>query len=352
MQPVYATVEQVSASPEMMHSAYAKDLIITKLAASTRSIEDFLHRRFYPERRTILVDWPNHSFSPSWEIDLGINEMISVSQVLSNGTDITSDVILRRADDIDEPPYDLLQVDLSSNAAFSAGTTWQQAITITGLFSGDKDTSTALAGSVLSGGINASVTTIVLNPSSGYYTPGIGSLLLIGTERMLVANRNMASSGQIISADVAALQSTTIVPSGGAATFAIGEVILIDGERMLINDIAGTNLIVTRAWDGTTLAAHTNGATIYGLRQFIVQRGALGSTAASHSDAASVYTHEYPPTVNELCVAETLVSLQRQIGAYGGGAPDSNAGRSMSEIKELRERVWAALARKGRLGAV
>ena len=366
MQPPYATVEQVTDSLEIAHTAYAKDRILAKLGTATRSVESLTHRRFYPEQRTILLDWPTYNYSPTWEIDLGDNELISVSQVLSGGTNITADVLLRRGDDKAEPPYSALQVDLSTSSAFTGGTTFQQSITIAGLFSGDKDTDTSLAGGVLSGGINSSVTAMVINPVSGYYTPGIGSLVLMGTERILLTNRRMSViSGNTLTGNIDAVQSTKSIGVTDGTAFATGETILIDSERVKINDIAGNNLIVDRAFDGSALASHTSTTAIYGLRTFTGVRGVLGSTAASHSDAVSAYVHEYPSLVNELCIAETVVMLSQNAGGYTSSvstaAPSFGGFRQQRPaqkepigqgLPDLREQCWRAHARKSRKAAI
>jgi len=366
VRPGYATNEQITRSLEVAQATYSKHLIAAKIASASDSIDGFLHRRFYPEQRTILRDWPNHSYSPTWEINLGDNELISLTQVLSGGTDITADVLLRRGDDKQEPPYSAIQVDLSSASAFTGGTTFQQAITISGLFSGDKDTSQVLSGGVLSGAINSSVTTCVINPVSGYYTVGTGSLLLIGTERLLTTDRRMSAvSGQTITGNVTAEQSSKLIGVTSGAAFAADEIILINAERMRIDDIAGNNLIVSRAWDGTALAAHTSGDAVYAMRTFTVTRGALGSTAASHSDAVSVYVHDYPPLVNELCVAETVVLLQQNAGGYtqaiSAVAPSFSGFRANRPaqkevigqgLEDIRDRCWRAHGRKGRLAAI
>lgn len=367
MRIMYATREQVLASLERSELAHSNSLIDARIGAASHDAEAFLKRRFYPEQRTILVDWPNRSSSYTWEIDLGINEMISVSQVLSAGTNITADVILRRMDDIAEPPYSILEVDLASSSAYSSSTTFQQAISISGLM-GYSDTETSLAGATLSGAINSSVTSIVLNPSSGTYTPGVGSLLLIGTERIVVMDRRMSAvSGQTIASLVAATQATRIVAVTSGAAFAVGETILIDAESMRIDDIAGNNLIVTRAINGSALAEHTSTTAIYAQRTFTVVRGALGSTAASHSDAASVYVHRYPDLLTELTIANTVVWLEQNASGYsrvvGSGANQrDSAGRSVSSSREsqyvagladLRARAWWALCRdKSRKAAV
>lgn len=342
----YATLEQVIATPEVSHSAYAASTITSTILSSSDSIDRTLHRRFYPERRTVLFDWPQPHFTPTWQIDLDAsgNRMISLEQCLSgDGTNITASCVLRRSDDKQEPPYDRLEIDLSTSAAFSAGTTWQRAISVTGLYADGPDTSTAVACAVLSGGINSSVTTLVLNPVSGVYTPGVLALIKIGTERLQLLSRRMSAvSGQTTTGNPDDLQSDTIIGVTSGSAFAVGETILIDSERMRINDIAGNNLIVDRAYDGTPLATHASGVQVYALRTFTAARGVLGSTAASHSDADSVYVHEYPPLINELCVAETLLSLQRKIGAFGSGSPDSSTRRGMSEIQDLRDRVRKA----------
>jgi hypothetical protein len=352
----YATREQVLSSPEVSHSAYASTLIDAKILSASDGIDNTLHKRFYPERRTVLFDWPQTRSTPTWQIDLAAtgNEMISVASCLSgDGTDITASVILRRADDKAEPPYDLLEIDLETSAAFTAGSTWQRAITVTGLYSDDKDTATVIAGAALSGGINSSVTTLVLNPSSGVYTPGVLSLILMDTERIQLLDRRMSAvSGQSTTDTMDILQSDNTVGVTSGSAFAAGETILIDSERMRVLDIAGNTLIVRRAWDGTTLASHSSAVQVYALRTFSVARGVLGSTAASHSDAASVYVHEFPPLINEWCIAESVLGMERQSAAYGRGNSENSSARGMTDIEDVRARAWKAYGRKGRKAAI
>jgi len=343
----YATREQVARSLEVTNAAYAGSLIEAKIDAASRSAEGFLHRRFYPERRTILKDWPNYSLSPSWEMNLGDQEMITLEAVLSGGVNITSDCRLRRADDLAEPPYDSLEVLLNTSSSLSAGNTFQQSLSILGLF-GYSDTSTALAGATLGAGIDSSVSLITLNPTSGTYTIGIGSLILIGSERMTIEDRRMVTSGQTINASVSDIQNARVISSAGAANFAVGETILIGAERMRIDDIAGTNILVTRAWDGTALTTHTNGDTIFALRTCLVRRGALGSTAAAHNSADPVYVHEYNPLLVELVTAETVVMMEGNASAYG--STSGTGGRQIQApgqgLEDIRDRAWRALCRQ------
>lgn len=353
MDVMYASRDRILRSLEVLNSAYAGQKIDETIKASSRSVEGFLHRRFYPELRTIYRDWPNNYLAPAWEMPLWDQELISLTTVESGGVNITANCILRRGDDLAEPPYSTLVVDLSSNASFSAGTTFQRSMQITGLF-GYNDTDTTLAGAALSGGINSSVTAITLVPSSGLLTAETGSLLKIDSERMIVLRRNMATTGATTSSSMLASAGATTFTTASASSLVIGETILIDGERMRVNDIAGSTIIVTRAWDGTPLTAHSSGVTIYGLRSLTVRRGVLGSTAASHLDAAAVYVHEFPSLVAELTAAETIVSLQQNAAAYartiGSGAGTREA--AGLGLDDLRERAWRAYGRKTRSAAV
>jgi hypothetical protein len=351
----YATREQVQNSLEIAHTARSNVLVDSKLEAASRNVEGLLHRRFYPERRTISVDWPNQSYSPTWELLLGINEMISIETIVSGGTTLSSsDYDLRRGDDKAEPPYSRIEIDLSSSAAFGGGTTFQRSIVITGLFSGDKDTDTSVASGALNANISSSVTSVVINPSGGEFTVGVGSLLLVGTERMTVRNRSMSDSGQTLQGTMDASQADTLVAVTTGSSYAVGEIILIDSERMRIDDIAGNNLTVSRGWDGTTLAAHLVGAVIYALRTFTVSRGALGSTAAAHLANDAVYNHTYPGLINELCIAETVVMLEQNAAAYARVAGSGANARETAGLGlvDARANAVTAYGRKQRSTAI
>lgn len=348
-----ATREQVSASLEIFNTARANPIIDSKIAAATLSVEGRLHRRFAPEIRTIKADWPNYSRAPSWEFDLGINEYISLTSVVSGGVNITADCLLTRADNRTEPPYDTLQVNLNSSSALSAGMTFQQSLVITGL-GGHNDTDTSLPAAALGGNINNSVTTVVLNPVVGVYDVGVGSILLIGTERLVTTARRMSDTGINTAGTLAAQNSAVSLPVTDGTNFAVGEIVLVESERMRIVDIAGNTLTVDRAFDGSVLAAHASGLDVYGLRTFTVRRGSLGTTAAAHTTADSVYAHVFPALVNELCVAETVVLLEQNASGYarviGTGASSREAkGEGLADI---RDQAYIAYGRKLRLGAI
>src|SRR3989304_1301078 len=354
MRPWYASREQVLSSLEIMNVARANTLIDTKIAAASESVEGLLHRRFYPELKTLYFDWPSRQYSPTYMLELGDNELISLTTLTAGGTVIlSSDYWLRRDDDKDEPPYSRIEIDRSSSAAFASGTTSQRAISAVGT-AGFSATDTGIASALLSAGINAAVTTLVLNPSSGVYDIGVGSIILIGTERLQLVERRMSTTSQTLQSAMTALMSDVIVDVTDGTLFATGETILIDAERMRIDDIAGNNLIVTRAWDGTVMATHAGTATVYALRTFSAKRGVLGTTAAAHSTADPAYGHNYPGLINELCIAETVVMLEQNASAYArvvgtGSSAREAAGKGLEDI---RARAVATYGRKCRLGAI
>jgi hypothetical protein len=352
----YATVEQVLGGLEITSRARATSLVKQKLELGSRAVESLTNRRFYPERRTVKVDWPNYGYAPPWAINMWDNEFAVLYTVTAGGQDIpVANCIPRRGDDKLEPPYNRLEIDLSSGSAFAAGPgTFQQAIEIEALFTGDKDTDTTLAGGALGGSLNGSATSVAITPSSGVLTVGIGSLLLVGTERMVVVDRQMADTGVTITGSVAANKGVTTVPVSDGTKFAFEEVIYANGERMRVDDIIGNNLTVTRAWDGTVLAAHTNTEAVYAKRTCTLRRGVLGSTASTHSASDPVYVHEYPGPVTDLCIAETVTALEQNASAYARTVGSGSTQRAApgQGLEDLRNTCYSACGRKGRLGSI
>jgi hypothetical protein len=184
---------------------------------------------------------------------------------------------------------------------------------------------------------------------------GVGSLLRIDGERVIVTGRANLDTGQTLGGTGLTTQNSAVtVTVQSGAVFAAGEAILIDGERMLVEDIAGNTLVVKRAWDGSTIAAHSVGATIYAPRTLTVQRGALGTTASTHLTAATVYRWDPPGPVRQLCVAEAVTDLMQGRSGYArtAGAGESEREVAGRGINDLRSRVYTSHARKARTRAV
>lgn len=350
--PVYATREDVMRALDTKLTARNAAQIDRQLEAASRDVDRLCHRRFYPEQATRYFDWPSSQYGTAWRLWLDDSELITVTAVSSGSTTIsTSDVLLEP--NRSGPPYSRLELDLSSNAAFGGGDSHQRDITVTGLW-GYTNTETA-AGALAAAVASTSVATVTVNAAASAVL-GVGSVLRVDEERMLITGRSMAYTGQTLSTALDAQAKTVTVEVADGSGYAVDEVILIDGERMLVVDIAANNLIVKRAWDGSTLAAHTQFTAIYAARSLTVTRGALGTTAAVHADATAVVRWEPPPLVREFVIAQAIASVIAETSGYTrttrSGTGSSEPTRDQGALVALRLSVYDACGRKARMRSV
>ena len=355
MEPVYATREDVQRALDSKLTARNAAQIDRALQSVSRDVEALCHRKFYPETATRSFNWPDSQSPTSWRLWLDANDLISVTALVSGGTTITSGDFLLEPDRYG-PPYSRLEINLGSSAAFGGGNTHQRDITVTGLwgYRNDETTVGALAAAVST----TTATALTVNAAASAEL-GVGSVVRIDSERMLVTGRTMADTGQNVGGSglTAQQNSVTLAVSDGTA-FAADEVVLVESERMLIVDIAGNNLTVKRAWDGSVLAAHTAGADIYALRSLTVERGALGTTAATHSNTTAVNRWNPPGPVRQLTIAEAINTVTMEQAGYSkvlrsgesGGSSERN--RDQKGVERLREQVYRSHGRKGRVRAV
>lgn len=339
----YATVEDVRGALDTAESKRSDTQIRRALESGSRSVEGQLRRRFYPEVATRYFDWPNRQYADTWRLWLDQYELISVSTLLIAGTASTHYFL--RPDN--GPPFTRVEIDLSSSSAFSAGSTSQRAIAITGAFGYRADEETAGA---LAEALDATETGVDVTDSSSL---GSGSIIRVDSERMVVTRLSMLDTTQNLQTPMTeSLANTTVAVTNGTAFFE-GETILLDSERMFIVDIAGNSLIVKRAVDGSVLAAHT-GSDIFAPRTLVVTRGALGTTAATHLTAAPVARHTPPGLVVELAVAEALNTLQQEQSGY---ARVVGEGENAIEVRgqglaQIRADALVAYGRRARTRAV
>jgi hypothetical protein len=338
--PWYASLEDVKSAMDMAETARADALVARQIDAASRSIEALCHRVFYPEIRTAMFGWPNDQMGRSWRLWLDRNDLISVTTLTSGGETIAStDYFLEPQSS--GPPYTRLELDLSSSATYGGGATHQRDISITGLF-GYRDDSTPAG--ALAEALDASETSVDVSDSSAVKT---GHLIKVDSERMQVTARAMLTTGQTINGALTASKSDVSVLADDGTTLYVGENILIDSERMLVVDIAGNTLTVRRAWDGSTLAAHSSGATVYAPRRLTVVRGVLGTTAATHADAAALTRWVPPPMVEQLCIDEAIWRLQNTLSGMARTVGEGEGARLVNArtITSAREDVYRAHGR-------
>ncbi|MFE1192927.1 hypothetical protein ACFW6E_09015 [Streptomyces olivaceoviridis] len=348
--PFYATREEIKAELDVKETARSNTRIDRALADATEAVHGLCHRRFYPTVATRYFDWPSSQYRPSWRVWLDESELISLTSVTSGDVTIDpADVLLEP--NRSGPPYTRLELNIGTSAAWGGGSTHQRDITITGLW-GYRNDETSLGATAEA--LDASETSIDVDAATSAAV-GVGSLLRIDSERVIVTGRTQLDTGQTLGgAGLTNINNsvTVTVQSGGA--FAAGETILIDGERMRVDDIASNTLIVTRAWDGSTIAAHSVGATIYAPRTLTVERGALGTTAATHALGAAVALWVPPGPVRQLCIAEALTDLLQGRSGYArtAGSGENERETSGRGLADLRARVYTSHGRKARMRSV
>jgi hypothetical protein len=343
--PWYCTLDDVRETLDASMSARLDRQLRREIEGASRSIEGLTHRVFYPTVATRRFDWPDRGRGgPSWRLWLDQHELISLTELTSGGVAITDYILSPDSG----PPYRRIDLDRSSDAVFDGGSTPQRAITATGTWCGcplDEDQAGELAA-----GVDDSATTIDVTNSAA---PGVGDLMRVDDERMIVTGRAMITTGQTLQAPLSAAVNVVTVSVTDGDAYAVGEQLLVDAERMLIEDIAGDALVVRRSWAGSVLAAHT-GSTIYAPRRLTVHRGALGTTAAAHSSSAAVARHLVPGPVRDLAVGETLVRLGREQSGYARtiGAGETVRAAPGGDIRDMRAEVRTRYGRKARKRAV
>ncbi len=352
VQPVYVTREHVKRVLDIAETARRNSQVDDAIESASRNVEGFLHRKFYPRVGVEYFDWPpQNGAGRAWKLYFNEREIscdaskTGVAVTVNNGaTALTSAQFFLRPES--GPPYTRLEVNLGSAGALGSGTTHQRAIAIT-LSAGaawmgqpiDDRPSGALAEA-----LDASETGVNVIDSSAV---GVGSIMLCESERMIVTGRSLLTTAQTSLSALDSDEAAQSISVTSGAAFFIDELLTIDTERMRIVDIAGNTLTVDRAQDGSTLAAHLAGATIYAPRTLTVERGAIGTTAATHADATALSMHAPLAPVRALTTAYALNELLQKSSGYArvAGSGDSQREFTGRGIKDLENDARATCGR-------
>jgi len=342
----YATREQVKKALDVSATADNHSKVDRAIAAATDSIEGMTNRVFYPLYETRKFDWPDeHGRQGPFRVLFGPNECISLDTFTAGGTVIPSNAyFLRNYADRPRPPYTYLEVDLASAYALAAGTSWQLSLVGTGLwgYRNDEIQPTTLLANVS----DTTSTSINISDSSKV---DVGSLIRIGTERMLVTDVSWLYTGADVNQAITASSSDVGVHSSSGGAVKQGERIMVDNEMMLVYLITGSLYTVTRAYQGTVLAAHSaTPVAMYCPRTLTVQRGAAGTTASTHTAGDAVYCWQPPDLINQLCIGEALNALLQENSGWAKtvGAGDNVQNAVGAGLEDLRARAQKAFGRK------
>lgn len=342
----YTTREAVKAALDVKQTARNNSQVDRAIEAASRSVEGLLHRKFYPEIATKYFDWPYLNYSRGYRLWLDEHEVLSVSSLVAGGVTIdAADYFLEPAND---PPYDHVEIDLASNASFEAGDTWQRDIVITGTWGYSDETTPA--GS-LSEALDTSETEVDVSDSG---IIGVGDTIKVDSEYMIVTGKSMIDTTVNTGSALTGSKSDVTVAVADGTAFSVDEILLVDSERMLIVDIAGNNLTVIRAYDGSVLASHSSGADIYAPRTLTVQRGSLGTTAATHTTSTAITKQVYPGPVVTLTEAYALNTLLQSQSGYARVTGEAENAREFTGrgIRSAEKDAYRAYGRKARTAAV
>lgn len=346
----YCTREDVKRALDVAETARTDWQIDDAIDGATDSITGLTHRTFRPVLATKSFDWPDLQRGPTWALWLNGADLIELVSATAGGVALDLANLLLEPNQYG-PPYSRVEVNIGSASAFQSGDTHQRAIALTGVWCGCEVVEEVVG--TLAGNLDADLAaTASITWTSAQI--GVGDVLRIGDERMTVAEKLMVDTAQDLQADLGATQNavTVTVTSGGG--FAPGQVLLVESERMLVVDVAGNNVTVKRAYDGSVLAAHVTGASIYSLTGLDIDRAQLGTSLAAHLSGAVVYRHLVPGLVKSLAKAEAINTLLQEQGGYARiqraeAAQQDGFGDGLSDI---RARVYRKFGRKARTAAI
>lgn len=351
MPTYYATVEDVRDALEEKATAYDTTAILRALAQATDDVDDAANLAggcFRPVTATRYYRWPDAAQSNYYRLWLDGWPLLSVTTLTSGGDTVPgADYFLEPQQY--GPPYNRIEIDLSSSSAWSSGDSAQRSIAVAGLWGvgDDRETVGTLASAIAS---TSATTAVVSNAAS----VGIGDHLVIDSERFVVTARAWTSTTATTSGTPTASMADRAIGLDDGTKVNVGEILLIDSERVKVVDIVGNTATVVRAVDGSVLASHGSGVTAYAQRSLTVSRGAQGSTAATHLISATVERHVVPGAVQGLAVGSAVAFLLGERRGWAGGASKPSTGQQMApgSLAELRDRVAGAYGRQIRARAV
>lgn len=341
LQPWYTTREAVKSALDINETARANRLVDRCIAAAARSINGALRRPFgfYPQYATRSFDWPGIDRAQSGRLWLDEHFLISLTSLSSGGSAVDpADIVLYPTGG---PPYDRIELSRAGAGSWSAGDTTQNVIEATGWWGENDDQATA---GTLAATCDDTAATINIGPTADI---GVGSLLTIGTERLIVTGRRMLDTGDTLTAALGADVTDTLLSGQDPSVFVEDDMVQIGAERMRVDEILDDTIAVTRAVDGSALATHTIGSTIYAPRRLAVERGSVGTTATGHTAADPITVWVPPALISELCEAEALNAVLQKGAGYAGvsRSGDSKNDATGKALEDLRDRVEQAYGR-------
>lgn len=353
MRPSYVTREALARASDIRQTANRNGSLDNAIQAASDQVDELMNRVFYPTKATRSFTWPDPNRSRSWRLWLDENDLVSLTEIRLRNTQTVVDPAAILLEPVNSgPPYNRIEVDVNSGAStatFGGSSGTQQAVQITGTWGYDNKVEyTGTLAQSVSGSIGS--TGFRITDSSA---AGVGDLLLIDTERLLVSDRSQVQTTATLAQSLSASNSANELQLTSSDVFA-NEMITVGVEQMLVLGVTGTTALVQRAQEGSVLAQHSPGDTVYAPRMLKVQRGQLGTTAAGHTQGVAFARQVYPALIIQLALAEAMTTLAQQNTAYArvAGAGENAVEASGKGLADLRLQAQNAYRRSMRLQAV
>jgi len=322
------------------------------IAAASTEIERITRRNYIPITATKLFRWPQREGD---SLVVYVREDLIAVTTLQTKAQDSSPTTISANDYFLEPnnygpPYDRIEIDLSSTSAFEGGDTPQRSISVAGRWGYSEETKAA--GTVSSGLASDATATEMVGDDGSLID--VGDTLLIESEAIFVSDVKSAALGSIQLNDTLTKDTSDVTVTVDASHgLAEGEIILIDSERMRIESIATNDLTVVRAVEGSVLAAHSTNAAINVYRTYTIVRAQNGTTGATHANSTAVSRYVPEPDVTNLCMALALANIHQEKAGWGRsiGGPEASQELSGRQLEALWKKVTGHLQR-GRFAAV
>jgi hypothetical protein len=343
----YATRADVMSAPDIKFTADMLRHVDSAIEAAADEVDKLTNRRFWNSLDTVLYDWPNFQRAYPWRIWFDAAELADVTGtppvVTTGGTSIPDSAIFWGPWNY-APPYTFMELDRSQSYSFGVGSTPQRDVSITALRG--YWNKTRPAGTLSAALSSTTATSATVSDSADV---GVGDVIIVDSESMLVRDAAMADTGQAQQGSgcttLSAADNQLTVTDG--TKYTAGEVLQLDAEWMLALSITGNVITVVRGFGGTVLAAHS-GAEVYAQRLLTVSRGFGNSTAATHLSTAAVNAQLIPSDARELAIAEALNFIYQKTSGYARTVGEGQALVPGGSLPDLRSRVYNSLGRKAR----
>lgn len=324
---VYVTREEVMDAFDVKEAANRFAQVDEAIASASDDVDGWLNRHKHgcaPVLATRYFDWPSADYARAYRLWFMENELIEATSITAGGQTLAVDTDLFLEPVNSGPPYTYAEINLTGQSSFDNSGTRQRAVQIQGKWGLEDEQAPA---GTLAVAVNASVTAFQV-PNAALV--GVGSLLAVDDERVIVTDRSPVSTGQTLTTDLGQYDSDRELTVADGTQLHQGEYITIDTERLRVLSVTGNTVLVQRAAQGSVLGDHMTGATIYADRLLTVSRGERGTTAASHAQGAAVTRWVVPDLIRNLAKATAITNLEQEWSAYGARVYSDEAERDSS----------------------